>query len=220
MQGACGRAQLGADGLLVVAERAGEELVQLGRNLLGRRLAGLALTLRPGQRVSAAAQRRAEAGANARMHARTISANGACGARRARRRRRGRTGARARRSAEGAGGVRRSAKGAAKAKARGCATRRSGQAGMRSPQHSRSASLSEVSPARGRANRPAGARAPPAIAQPANAPRTLHGPAVHAGPRRLRLSASAAPRARSAARQARALQCRAQALALALAPGR
>jgi hypothetical protein len=28
---------------------------------------------------------------------------------------------------------------------------------MRSPQHSRSASLSEVSPARGRANRPAGA---------------------------------------------------------------
>jgi len=157
VQGACGRAQLGADGLLVVAERAGEELVQLGRNLLGRRLAGLALTLRPGQRVSAAAQRRAEAGANARMHARTISANGACGARRARRRRRGRTGARARRSAEGAGGVRRSAKGAAKAKARGCATRRSGQAGMRSPQHSRSASLSEVSPARGRANRPAGA---------------------------------------------------------------
>ena len=56
--GAGGRAQLGADGLLVVAEGAGEELVQLGRNLLGRRLAGLALTLRRGQRVSAAGGRR------------------------------------------------------------------------------------------------------------------------------------------------------------------
>jgi len=126
--GCAGRAQLGAHALFVVAERASEQLVQLGRHLLGRRLAALALALRRApprlsrpQRSGAA--REARIGG---LRARTISsrtarsvrgARGGAGTRRrvrerARKRRRGRRGrwcaavrTRLRRSGEDAAGL-------------------------------------------------------------------------------------------------------------------